>query len=290
MSFHRALRPPKDSFFLWGCRGIGKITWLRQHFESATWVDLLDEEDEELYQQLLVNPKLFPARLRAAEAGSWMVVNEVQRLPNLPNEVHRAIEQSKLKSVLCGSSARKLKRDGVNLLGGRASSCHMHPFLPEALAGVFDLDLALMHGTLPLVWDSADRTARLRAYGQLYLKEQIKAEALVRNLPGFARFMQIAAIFNGQVINVSGLARDAGVANTTVEGYLDVLEDTLLTFRVPAYEARLRVKERGNPKLYWTEPGLVRSAKGWFGPLHVEQRGAVFEGMVAQYLRAAGDY
>jgi predicted AAA+ superfamily ATPase len=286
MQIQRALPLPSDSFFLWGCRGTGKSTWLRTVLPGATWFDLLDES---LFHRLLVDSSLFASALRAVEPGSWVVVDEIQRLPNLLNEVHRAMESRRLRFALCGSSARKLKRAGVNLLGGRAQLLRMHPFLPEELGAEFDLETALQYGTLPLVWTSTDRDVRLQAYTQLYLKEEIQAEALVRSLPGFARFLAVAALFHGQALNVSSLARDAGVARTTVVGYLDILEETMLTFTVPAFEARLRVRERSHPKLYWTDPGLVRSARRVSGPLHVEERGALFEGLVAQYLRAAMD-
>jgi predicted AAA+ superfamily ATPase len=125
----------------------------------------------------------------------------------------------------------------------------------------------------------------LRAYVQLYLREEIKSEALVRNLPGFARFLPIAAVFHGQVINVAGIARDAGVARTTVQGYLDILEDTLLTKRLPAYEARLRVRERKRPKLYWVDPGVVRAVKSGRGDVVPEETGALLEGWVHTLLR-----
>jgi predicted AAA+ superfamily ATPase len=287
MSVSRVLGIPDSSFFLWGCRGTGKSTWLRQRFPNAPWFDFLDEA---LFHRLLANPGLFAARLRALAPETWVVLDEVQRVPGLLNEVHRAMEAQRLRFVLCGSSARKLKRAGVNLLGGRAVVRRMHPFLPEELGAEFDLESTLRTGLLPLVWDSVDRAERLEAYTHLYLKEEIQAEALVRNLPGFARFLPIAALFHGQVLNVSNIARDAGVARTTVEGYLDILDQTLLTFRLPAYQARLRVRERRLPKLYWTDPGLTRAVKRSFGEVGLEERGALFEGLVAQYLRAAADY
>ena len=192
--------------------------------------------------------------------------------------------------MLCGSSARKLKRAGVNLLAGRALRRSMHPFVPEELGTQFDLEEALQHGTLPIVWDSTVRQETLLAYAQLYLKEEIQAEALVRNLPGFARFLPIAALFHGQVINVTNIAREAGVARTTVTGYLDILEETLLCFRLRAYEAKLRVRERRLPKWYWCDPGIVRVMKRASGVPAPEERGALFEGMVAQLLRAYRDY
>lgn len=283
----RIFKAPKQSFFLLGPRGTGKSTWLRFHFPKAHVIDLLSEET---YQRLLANPGHFAGELRSVPAGRWVIVDEVQRLPNLLNEVHRFIEQKKLQFVLCGSSARKLKRAGVNLLAGRALHRSMHPFVPEELGDQFDLEEALQFGLLPIVWDSNAKSETLQAYAQLYLKEEIQAEALVRNLPGFARFLPLAALFHGQAINVSNIARDAGVARTTAIGYLDILEETLLCFRLPAFEAGLRVRERRLPKWYWCDPGLARVMKRTTTPLAPEERGPLFEGMVAQLIRAYKEY
>jgi len=248
----RILEQPKGSFFLFGPRGVGKSTWLRGAFPGAHRVDLLDEA---LYQSYLVDVAGFAGELRDLPRGSLVVVDEVQRLPMLLNEVHRHLEDRGLRFVLCGSSARKLKTAGTNLLAGRAARRYVHPFLPEELGSSFDLDTALRNGTLPVIWMAEDRGEALEAYAQLYLKEEVQAEALVRNLPGFPRFLPVAALFHGQVANVSGIARDAGAARTTVAAYLEILEDTLLAFRLPAYEIRLRVRERRHPKLYWADPG-----------------------------------
>jgi len=283
----RILNAPEQSFFLLGPRGSGKSTWLRSMFPDAHVVDLLSEET---YQRLLSNPGQFAGELRAIPSGRWVVVDEVQRLPDLLYEVHRFMEEKRLNFVLCGSSARKLKRAGVNLLAGRALRRSMHPFVPEELGEQFDLGEVMQYGSLPIVWDSIARQETLTAYAQLYLKEEIQAEALVRNLPGFARFLPVAALFHGQNINVTNIAREAGVARTTVTGYLDILEETLLCFRLPAYEARLRVRERKLPKWYWCDPGVVRTMKRASGPLIPEEKGALFEGIVAQLLRAYRDY
>jgi len=256
-------------------------------FSDAHVINLLSEET---YQRLLSNPGQFADELRSISAGRWVIVDEVQRLPNLLNEVHRFMEEKRLNFVLCGSSARKLKRAGVNLLAGRALRRSMHPFVPEELGEQFDLEEVMRYGFLPIVWDAAAKQETLSAYAQLYLKEEIQAEALVRNLPGFARFLPIAALFHGQYINVTNIAREAGVARTTVAGYLDILEETLLCFRLPAYEAKLRVRERKLPKWYWCDPGIVRSMKRVTGTLVPEEKGALFEGMVAQLLRAYNDY
>ncbi len=273
----RLYRLPETSFFLFGLRGVGKSTWIRSRLPDAPRFDLLDET---LFQGLLADPSPFAAELRTLAPGSWVVVDEIQRLPGLLNEVHRFIEERRLRFALLGSSARKLRAAGVNLLAGRALWREMFPLTPEELVGQLDLEATLQIGALPLVLASPEPHETLRAYVQLYLREEIKGEALVRNLPGFARFLPVAALCHGQTINISGLARDAGVARTTVEGYVQILEDTLLVRRLPAYTARLRVRERKHPKLYWVDAGVARAAKGAHGALVPEERGALLEGFI----------
>ena len=285
--FPRILTPPRGSFFLFGPRGTGKSTWLRSVFPKAHTFDLLDEA---LYQSLLADIGRFAGELRAVPRGAVVVVDEVQRIPPLLNEVHRHIEGRGLRFILCGSNARRLKTAGTNLLAGRAVRRAMHPLLPEELGRDFDLESVLRWGSLPVVWSAPDRGEALAAYAQLYLKEEVQAEALVRNLPGFVRFLPVAALFHGQVVNLAGVARDAGVARTTVAGYLGILKDTLLAFTLPAFEARLRVRERKHPKLYWADPGLPRAMKRQLGPVTAEERGHLFEGWIASVLRAYRDY
>jgi predicted AAA+ superfamily ATPase len=287
VTYARILTPPKGSFFLFGPRGTGKSTWIRENFPKAHVVNLLDEAR---YQAYLADFGLFAAELRALRPRSLVVVDEVQRIPALLNEVHRHIEEHGLRFVLCGSSARKLKKEGTNLLAGRAVRRIMHPLMPEELGRDFDLNEVLRWGSLPVIWTAAGRKDALEAYVQMYLKEEIQAEALVRNLPGFARFLPVAAIFHGQTLNAAGLARDAGVARTTVLGYISILEDTLLAFQLPAYEAKLRVRERRHPKFYWVDAGLVRAMRKEFGRPPQEQRGALLEGWIASLLRAYRDY
>jgi predicted AAA+ superfamily ATPase len=280
--YPRVLRAPTTSFFLLGARGVGKSTWARLRYAQARRIDLLDEG---LFQQLLTEPELFAGMLRTVREDGWVVVDEVQRIPGLLNEVHRFIEERRLRFALLGSSARKLKTAGTNLLAGRALWKTMLPLVPEELGDAFDLERALRFGTIPLVWAAEDPRATLEAYVQLYLREEIRSEALVRNLPGFARFLPIAALFHGQSINVSAIARDSGNARTTIAGHLDILEDTLLAWRLEAFEARLRVRERKHPKLYWIDPGLVRAVKRQLGPVGAEERGALLEGWVHTLLR-----
>lgn len=279
----RLLHAPTTSFFLFGMRGVGKTTWAAREFPEARRVDLLREA---VYQEHLADPRLFRRELADVASDEWVVVDEIQRLPALLNEVHSLIEERRIRFLLLGSSARKLRRAGVNLLGGRALQRTLSPFLPTELGSEYDLENVLAYGSLPLVWNAPSKQEQLRAYVQLYLKEEIQAEALVRNLPGFARFLPIAALFHGQVLNIEGLARDAGVARSTVQGYLDILEDTLLTFRLRAFEGRLRVKERKHPKLYWLDNGVARAAKKQLHPPSPEEKGSLFEGLIAQILRA----
>lgn len=281
--YSRLQRPPKGSFFLFGVRGAGKTTWTRDLFPDAHVVDLLDESR---YQTLLANPGELALELRALPRARIVVLDEVQRVPALLNEVHRAIEETRRRFVLLGSNARRLKTSQTNLLAGRATVRTMHPLVPAELKGDYDLDRVLRYGSLPVVWQAADPRATLEAYVQLYIREEIRAEALVRNLPAFLRFLPVAALFHGQVINVAGLARDAAAARTTIEGYLAILEDTLVAMLVPAFDARLRVRERRHPKLYWADPGIVRAAKRQLGPLSAEERGPLLEGWILTVLRA----
>jgi len=281
--YSRLVTPPAGSFFLLGIRGVGKSTWARGAFPAAYVVDLLDERR---YHDFAASPGLLADELRAVPVRTPVVIDEVQRVPALLNEVHRAIEDTRRRFVLLGSSARRLKTASTNLLAGRAALVTMFPLQPHELGRDFALDRVLTHGSIPVVWQSPEPRQSLEAYVQLYVREEIRAEALVRNLPAFLRFLPVAALFHGQVINISGLARDAATSRTTIEGYVGILEDTLLATRLPAFESRLRARERRHPKLYWVDPGLVRAAKRQLGPLSVEERGPLFEGLVLTMLRA----
>ncbi|MXV91057.1 MAG: ATP-binding protein [Acidimicrobiia bacterium] len=283
MLYSRLIELPDQSFFLLGMRGVGKSTWIRQALPEARRFDLLDEA---LFTDLLADPALFGRLASSAEPGDWVVVDEVQRIPSLLNEVHRLISERGVRFALLGSSARKLKTAGTNLLAGRALRKTMHPLTPAELGDDFSLDEALRFGTMPLVWTAPDRRAVLESYTQLYLREEIRAEAAVRNLGSFVRFLPVAALMHAQTVNAASLARDAGIARSTVNGYLEILSDTLLATQLPAFEARLRVRERRRPKLYWADPGVVRAVKRQLGPVTAEERGPLLEGWVLGSLRA----
>jgi len=287
MLYARLLSPPSGSFFLFGPRGTGKSTWLGQVFPGAPTSDLLDEG---LFHSLLSDPGLFARMLRVHAPGTLVVVDEIQRLPSLLNEVHRHMERGGLSFALCGSSARKLTASGTNLLAGRAVRLFLHPFLPAELGEEFDLEEAYRFGCLPVVLRSPDKRDALEAYVQMYLREEIQAEALVRNLPGYARFLQVAALAHGQTVNTAGIARDTGAARSTVQGYLEILEDTLLAFRLSPWTPRLKQRETRHPKLYWADPGVVRAARRRLDPPAPEERGHLLEGWIAGVLRAYRDY
>lgn len=286
-AFRRLAPVAKGSFFLLGIRGVGKSTWTREVFPDAHVVDLLDEAR---YQTLAGNPGLLALELATLSPRRVVVLDEVQRVPALLNEVHRAIEASRRRFVLLGSSARRLKTATTNLLAGRATVQTMFPLVPAELESAFELERVLRFGSIPLVWQAPDPRATLEAYVQLYVREEIRAEALVRNLPAFLRFLPVAALFHGQTINISGIARDAATSRTTVEGYVEILQDTLLATLLPAFESRLRARERKHPKLYWVDPGVVRAARRQLGAVNAEERGALLEGWIFTLLRAHNEW
>ena len=223
MMYTRLIQVPHQSFFLLGPRGVGKSTWARSMLPDALRLDLLDEA---LFTDLLADPSLFGRIVSGRRSGDWVVVDEIQRIPNLLNEVHRHIEERGVRFALLGSSARKLKTAGTNLLAGRALRKVMYPLTATELGDDFDLDQMLRFGTIPLIWVSDSRRESLESYTQLYLREEIRAEAAVRNLAGFVRFLPIAALMHAQILNGAGIARDAGIARATVNGYLEILEET----------------------------------------------------------------
>ena len=275
--YPRLFRCPQGSFFLLGPRGTGKTTLVRQLGMASHEISLLDEER---YQSYLARPRLFYEELRSLREKSWVFVDEIQRLPNLLNEVHRLIEDSKLRFILTGSSARKLRRSGVNLLGGRAVSRYLYPLTPMEMGEDFSLKEALETGTIPLIHNAPDKQETLKTYAQTYLKEEIQAEAIVRNLGGFSRFLPVAALLHGQTINLSNIARDCGVARPTVAGFFQILQDTLLLKKLEAFETKTRVRERKRNKCYFIDPGLVRALKGQRGPVSLEEKGPLFEGLI----------
>lgn len=252
-----------NSFFLFGSRGSGKSTLLKSLFsqdKTTLWFDLLDEE---LARHLLLNPMELEQQILAAQKNpKWVVIDEVQRVPELLNVVHRLIENHSIRFALTGSSARKLKRGGANLLAGRAFVNHLHPLTYHELKKDFHLDTILQWGSLPktLSYETElERREYLKTYVSTYLKEEIKEEQVVRKLEPFLRFLEIAAQSNGQLINSSKIGRDSGVDQKAIDRYFEILIDTLLGFFLPPFNRSIRKRQFQKSKFYFFDLGVKRA-------------------------------
>ena len=284
-----------ENTLLFGVRSSGKTYLLNQRFPppEAKYIDLLDQQK---YQSYLSDISKFYEEITAS-GNSLIIVDEIQKIPDLLNEVHRLIEQSARgesiprRFILTGSSMRKLKAPNVNLLAGRMGKLYLHPFVPEELGDDFNLDIALRYGMLPIVWSSGDRSRTLNRYVETYLREEIKAEALVRNLPGFTRFLEVASLCHGQTVNMSSIATKCEISHQSVRDFFSILEDTRLGFFLLPYSSTtLRIREKKQKKFYLIDPGIARTLKKNFGPVSNEEKGFLFEGLIAQLLRAYKDY
>lgn len=281
----RFFSDPGYSFFLFGPRGTGKSTWLKQNFPDALFVDLLDPVTFRSYS---ARPERLLEAVRAHPATRAIVIDEIQKLPELLDLVHLMIEQEKgRRFILTGSSARKLKRSGIDLLAGRAIVKAMHPFMAAELGRSFDIERAITTGLIPLVIMSQDPQETLRSYVTLYLKEEVQAEGIVRNIGSFSRFLETMTFSHGSVLNIADVARECQVSRKTVEGYLSVLEDLLLGFRINVFSKRAKRHLSSHPKFYFFDSGVFVSLRP-SGPLDTPQEieGAALEGLVAQHLRA----
>lgn len=282
--FHRLLTHYNHSFFLFGPRSTGKTTWISQQFPSAKIYDLLATREA---LRLSRDPSLLYDELSPLPGQSWVVIDEVQKVPALLNEVHRLIEQHQLRFVLSGSSARKLRRGGVNLLAGRAHTLNLYPLVSEELKETYRLEQALQYGTLPLTVTTDNPVPFLTSYVDTYLEQEIKAEALVKDIGSFARFLEIAARQNAQITNVTNIARDAMVARPTVQGYFEILVDTLIGSWLPAWKLKRSTKQVVHPKFYFFDAGVVRALSRRLSfPLLPEEGGALLETHILGEIRA----
>ena len=285
----RFFQETEQSFFLFGPRGTGKSTWLKERFENAIFIDLLAPE---VYRAYTAKPERLREVLEAHKPGNSLVIDEIQKVPQLLDVVHQMMEQGLgWHFILTGSSARKLKRSGVDLLAGRAVVKTMHPFMAGELGDNFSLHEALNIGLVPLVVDAPSPKEAINAYVALYLREEVQMEGLVRNIGAFSRFLESVSFSHGAVLNISEVARDCHIERKTVEGYVSVLEDLLLAFRVPVFTKRAKRHLSYHPKFYYFDAGVFRSVRP-AGPLDIPQEidGAALEGLVAQHLRAWNAY
>ena len=279
--------PLRQSFFLFGPRGVGKTAWLHQQFPGALFFDMLDYQ---VYTELLAAPQRLGERIPQGQR-EWVVVDEVQRVPELLNEVHRLIESRRLRFALTGSSARKLRGRGVNLLAGRAVTRHMHALTALELGKEFDLKRALRYGCLPLACTSEKPEDYLKSYAATYLREEVQQEGLTRNIGAFSRFLEVASFSQGNVLNMAAVARECSVSVKVVEDYFSILEDLLIAIRLPVFTKRAKRRLIAHPKFYYFDAGVFQAIRPR-GPLDAPDQihGPALETLFLQQVRALNDY
>lgn len=285
---NRLLKPPTaKSFFLFGPRATGKTSWVKTIFTDAIYLDLLESAT---YVQLMAAPNLLESFIPPNFQG-WVIIDEVQKIPELLNEVHRLIENRKIKFVLTGSSARQLRKKGINLLAGRALRYSMHPLTAIELGAKFDLQQALSWGMLPAIQQEPDKKQYLETYVATYLREEVLQEGLTRNLASFSRFLEAASFSQGSVLNMSEVARECAVDRKTVEGYFYILEDLLLSRRIPVFTKRAKRELVAHPKFFYFDVGIYRAIRP-LGPLDSAEEisGAALETLFLQNILAINDY
>lgn len=281
----RFFNPSKQSFFLLGPRGTGKSTMIKDLFPEALYVDLLLPD---VFRSYLARPERLREFVHANSDREVFVLDEIQKVPELLEVVHSLLEEKKGRQfVLTGSSARKLRKAGTDMLAGRAVMKRMHPFVAGELKEKFSLDAALRYGMLPVVLDSADSAAALHAYIDLYVREEVQAEGLTRNIGNFTRFLEATSFSHGSILNISNIARECGVERKVVEGYLRILEDLLLACRLPVFTRRAMRVTVQHPKFYFFDAGVYSTLRP-SGPLDrpEEKAGVALEGLVLQHLLA----
>jgi predicted AAA+ superfamily ATPase len=277
----------EDSIFLFGARQTGKSTALRNQFPKEIYIDLLDTE---VRNRLERRPSLLYETLKDKPAGTLVIIDEIPEVPILLNEVHRLISEKNLRFILCGSSARKLKRKSTNTLGGRAFPVYFFPFVSAEIPDL-DLDHAVNYGMIPSHYLAKYPERRLSAYIDVYLKEEIKEESLVRNLNAFQRFLEVAAISNGEIINNKNIAQECGVSATTVSAYFDILEDTLIGYRIPAFSKVVQRRLVQAPKFYYFDVGVANHLLHRRGLVRgMPEYGHAFEHLIVQELIAYNRY
>jgi len=287
--YARILKPPKlQSFFLFGPRGTGKSSWTKAQFPESNVVDLLEGD---VYTDLLAQPTRLSRYL--TNKSSPVIIDEIQKVPPLLDEVHRLIEKEDLQFILTGSSARKLRRTGVNLLAGRAFTLSMFPLTAQELGPDFNLKQAMEFGLLPSIYGKKhlDFSKYLKSYVQTYLREEVFQEGLTRNLPAFSRFLEAASFSQGAVLNLSAVAADCSVPRKTVESYFGLLDDLLLGCRIPPFSKRAKRETVAHSKFYFFDAGVFRAIRPK-GPLDSpdEISGMALETLVFQELRALNSY
>lgn len=277
----------KQSYFLFGPRGVGKSRFLRLAHPEAIIIDLLNEK---ILTQYLSQPERLESLASAAKNNSVIIIDEVQKAPHLLSTVHRIIESDdfpRIQFILTGSSSRKLKKEGVDLLAGRALVKNMFPFMASELKEKFSFAKTLKVGLIPLVWSSEDPEETLASYIGMYLKEEVKQEGLVRKIETFSRFLEVMCFSHAEIINLSNVSREANIKRSTLDGYLSILEDLLLGFRIQSFKVKNRKDTVKSEKFYYFDIGVFKSlCPSGFLENQAQFKGQALEGLVAQHLKA----
>lgn len=276
----------KQSYFLFGPRGTGKTTWVRSKYPQAVYIDLLDAQ---IRNQLLIDPTRLNKYIPPEYKG-WIILDEIQLVPDLLNEVHRQIFTGHHKFILTGSSARTLHRKGVNLLGGRALTRTFHPLTAVELGNKFDITKSLQYGHLPIAILGDEPGAYLQSFVLNYLTNEVKQEGLTRNMGAFSRFLEVASFSQGNVISYSEIAREAAIDRQVVTGYFDILDDLLVGIRLPVFTKKSKRRLITHQKFFYFDTGVYRAIRP-MGPLDMTDSisGAALETLVFQEIRAIND-
>ncbi len=287
--YPRYFKTIKQSYFLFGPRGTGKSTFLKTNYPNALWIDLLKPD---IFRTYSARPERIIELVRGNPDKKVIIVDEIQKVPELLSAVHSLIEEKKDKQfILTGSSARKLKQTGINLLAGRVLLKTFHPFLLSELNNNISLDTILKFGLLPIVISSASPKDTLEAYVSLYIKEEVQQESLIRNIGNFSRFLESISFSHGSILNISNVARECEIERKVVEGYIKILEDILLAFRLPVFSKRAKRAVIQHPKFYFFDTGVFQALRPK-GPLDSPEEigGAALEGLIIQQLKAWNAY
>lgn len=285
----RVFKEPGQSYFLFGPRGTGKSTMTAKHHPNALLIDL---RLAEIRYRLMANPDQLKELVRAQPDGKTIIIDEIQKIPELLPIVHKLIEEKhKWQFILTGSSARKLKRQGVDLLGGRALRRILFPFMAYELKQLFDLEDVLRYGLLPLRFGQKDPFETLQAYISLYLEEEVKAEGLIRHYESFTRFLHAMSFSHASLINVTNIGRECSVKRTTVSEWISILEDLLICYQITVFSQRAKRELSVHPKFYLFDSGVFRALRPQsIGDSASELEGVALEGLVMQHLMAWKDY
>lgn len=287
--FDRVLKIENNdtSLFLFGARQTGKSTYLKATFPQALYIDLLNTTLRSRYRR---RPEQLYEQLSRLHPGSMVIIDEIAEVPELLNEIHRLISERSLVFILCGNSARKLKRKSYNTLGGRAYPCYFYPLVSTEIPD-FDIDHAVNNGMLPQHYKARNAELMLSGYVDVYLKEEVKAEALVRNLSAFQRFLEVAALSDGEILNYNNVAGDCGISASAAKEYFSILEDSMIGYMLPAYRHVMKRKLVQAPKFYFFDIGIVNYLLHRSNMVRgTVEYGHAFEHLILQELKAYVSY